>query len=328
MTPSESARPTVTVDMRPPDFFIVGQPKSGTTALYEILRGHPQIYMAEPKEPVFLASDLHEGLWAALHTRVRTLEEYLALFAGAHSGQRTGEASTVYLWSSEAARNIAELAPEARIVAVLREPASFLRSLHLQLLRTHIETEKDFVKAISYEQDRRAGGRTPRACPWPQALFYSDRVRYAEQLRRYYDLFPRENVLVLIYDDFRADNEAAVRRVLGFLGVDESVPIQASEANQTVRLRSRRLDDVVRATYLGRGPVSRGAKAAVKAATSRRLRHTLLRQTRRRVLYADPHPPEEEFMLELRRRYRGEVVALDDLLGCDLVRRWGYDRID
>lgn len=301
----------------------MGQSKSGTTALAEMLGAHPQIYMSSLKEPVFMASDMHEGLWAMVKTRPRTLEAYLALFAGARPAQLAGEASTVYLWSRTAAANIAALQPQARIVAVLREPASFLRSLHLQLLQNHIETEKDFGKAISLEQDRRRGKRIPRGCRWPQALLYSERVRYVEQLERYRAVLAPEQILVLVYDDFRADNEGTVREVLRFLDVDSEVPIEVKEANPTVRLRSRHVDELIHATTVGRGPISKG----VKAVTSRRLRHTALRM-RRHVVYGEPRPPDDRTMLELRRRFKGEVLALSEYLERDLLSLWGYEHLD
>ncbi|HEY4812407.1 MAG TPA: sulfotransferase, partial [Solirubrobacteraceae bacterium] len=144
---------------RLPDFFIVGQSKSGTTALYEILREHPQIYMPVVKEPVFLASDHHAGLWKTVPTRPRTLTDYLALFDDARPEQQAGEASSVYLWSRIAAANIAEVQPDARIIAIFREPASFLRSLHLQMLQNHVETVKDFARALELEPARREGKR-------------------------------------------------------------------------------------------------------------------------------------------------------------------------
>jgi hypothetical protein len=314
--------------MRAPDFFIIGQPKSGTTALYEILRRHPQIYMPKRKEPVYMASDLHAGLWSTVRTRPRTLEDYLALFAPARSEQRVGEASSVYLWSRTAAANIAELQPAARVIAILREPASFLRSLHLQLLQNHIETEKDFGRAISLEEVRREGKCFPRNCPFPQALLYSERVRYVEQLRRYHAVFPPEQVLVLIYDDFRRDNEGTVREVLRFLEVDDDLPIELLEANPTVRVRSKQLDDLVRVAPVAGGPVTRGVKAGVKALTSRRVRHGALRVARRRLLYAEPPPPNDTVMLELRRRFRGDVAALSEYLDRDLVSLWGYGSIE
>jgi hypothetical protein len=312
---------------RLPDFFIVGQSKSGTTALYEILREHPQIYMSVPKEPVFMASDHHQGLWAMVRTRPRTLEDYLALFADAAPEQTVGEASSVYLWSQTAAANIAALQPQARIVAILREPASFVRSLHLQMLQNHIETVKDLGKALSLEDARRRGVGVPRGCVWPQALLYSERVRYVEQLRRFGDVFRPENVLVLIYDDFRADNEGTVRRVLDFLGVDDAVPVVAREANPTVRLRARWLDDVIHGVSVGGGPVMKGVRVGIKAVTSRRLRHRALGM-RGSVVYGAPRAPDEQLMLELRGRFKGEVEALSDYLGRDLVDLWGYGSVD
>ncbi|HTA36249.1 MAG TPA: sulfotransferase, partial [Solirubrobacteraceae bacterium] len=119
-----------------PEFFIVGHPKSGTTALYEMLRSHAQIYMPELKETLFFARELHPGL-RPQDPQPDTLEQYLSLFAPARADQRAGEASPSYLRSREAAARIAAVQPDARIIAILREPASFLRSMHLELLKDH-----------------------------------------------------------------------------------------------------------------------------------------------------------------------------------------------
>jgi hypothetical protein len=314
---------------RVPDFFIVGHPKSGTTALYETLRAHPQIYMPALKEPVFLASDLLAGLTrASVRGRPRTLEQYLTLFQDAGPEQRVGEASSLYLWSRSAAANIATLEPAARVVAILREPASFLRSLHLQMLQDGGETEPDLRAALALEQARRRGERIPQSCPRPAALFYSDYLKYVEQLRRYRDVLSPEQVLVLIYDDFRAENEHTVRGVLRFLEVDDTAQISVTEANPSVRVRSKQLDDVVRTVSVGRGPVMRLVKAPVKTLTPRRVRRGALAITRRRLLHGEPPPEDAQTMLELRRRFKGEVTAISDYLERDLVSLWGYDSLD
>ncbi|MFI5003967.1 MAG: sulfotransferase family protein [Solirubrobacterales bacterium] len=313
---------------RVPDFFIVGHAKCGTTALYEMLRGHPQIYMPDLKEPAFFASDMRARFQRPSSGPLpQTLAEYLSLFAAARPEQLVGEASSSYIVSRTAAHNIAEVQPGARAIVILREPASFLRSLHLQLLQNHIETQKDFRKALALESARRQGRRIPRGSPRPQALLYSERVRYVEQLRRYRERFSPERVLVLIYDDFRRENEATVRRVLRFLGVDDTLPIATTEANPTVRVRSQQLDDLVHKVSVGRGPVSRAVKASLKTVTSSRLRRAALRATRRHVVVGEPPPPDEDFMLELRRRFRSEVEALSGYLDRDLVTLWGYDRL-
>src|SRR6478672_8871336 len=129
--------PAVTTGPRIPDFFIVGHAKSGTTALYEMLRRHPEIYMPELKEPWFFASDMRPRFQPKrAGVPPQTLDEYVALFAAAAPGQRIG--------------------------AILREPASFLRSLHLQLLQSHVENEQDLRRAISLEAARREGRNVPR----------------------------------------------------------------------------------------------------------------------------------------------------------------------
>jgi hypothetical protein len=314
--------------LRIPDFFIVGHPKSGTTALYEMLKAHPQIYMPPGKEPWFFASELHERTPPRPEGLARTLEEYAALFVDARPEQRVGEASALYLWSRTAAGAIARARPDARIVAVLREPASFLRSLHLQFLQTYIETEPDLARALALESARREGYGVSRHTYWPQTLFYSEHVRYLEQLRRYTAEFPREQLLVLIYDDFRAENEATVCRVLRFLDVDETAPIEATQANPTVRPRSQRLNEAVHAISVGRGPMSLAVKGAIKAVTPPKLRRGALEAVQRHVVYGEPSAPDEALMAKLRRRYRPEVQALSEYLDRDLIELWGYDRLD
>ena len=326
----EAARAT-----RIPDFFIVGHAKCGTSALYEMLRLHPQIFMPKLKEPWYFSRSNPQALPASERTvevtgRVpMSEEEYLALFADAKPGQRIGEGSTSYLWSPTAAAAIAAAQPSARIIAILREPAIFLRSLHLQLLTNVTESEKDFRKALALDDSRRRGREIPRYAFWPGALIYSDRVRYVEQLRRYHAVFPREQVLVLIYDDFRADNEGTVRQVLRFLDVDDSWPVQLVEARRTDRrVRSWRLNEVVEVLNHGRGPVSGALKAAVQRLTTREQRERWLYPIKRRIMYGDPGTPDDEFMTELRRRFKPEVVAASEYLQRDLVALWGYDQLD
>lgn len=312
---------------RTPDFFIVGHPKCGTTALYEMLREHPQIYMPELKEPWFLASDMRPRFQPPRSAPpLDTLEEYLALFSRAEASQRAGEASSSYLLSHTAAAAIADLSPDARVIAILREPASFLRSLHMQLLRTHVETEKDLRRALELELPRRAGKKVPRRSHRPQLLLYSDHVRYVEQLERYRAVLPAEKILVLIYDDFRRDNEATVRSVFRFLDVEESAPIAPRDANSTrQRMRSQVADEIVNMVSVGRGLPARAVKAGIKALTTDELRSGALRVTRRHVIHGKPDPADEQLMRDLRHRFNDEVVALSEYLDRDLVTLWGYD---
>lgn len=318
--------------MRVPDFFIVGSPKTGTTALYEMLRGRPQIYLPTLKEPRFLASDMQPR---AGHERgpqelgyPQTLEQYLALFADATREQRVGEASAFYLWSKTAAENIHELQPGARIIAIMREPASFLRSLHLLFVRWGVESEKDLRKAISLEAARREGNHIPRHSHRPLLLHYADHVRYVEQLQRYSARFPADRMLVLIYEDFHRDNEATVRRVLRFLEAEDDAPINVKSINVTTHtVRSQRARYLLRAMKKGQGPIARTAKGVVDALTTQRMRRAGALTVQRRLVRADAPPPDENIMAELRQRFKPEVVALSDYLERDLASLWGYDEV-
>ena len=312
---------------RLPDFFIVGHPKCGTTALYEMLRSHPEVYMPDIKEPWYFAGELRERTPPRPQGTPSNLEEYRELFVQAGPGQQIGEASPHYLWSHTAAENIAEVRPDARIIALLREPASFLRSLHLQFVEVYYEVEGDLRKALALEDERRQGNKVPRYSYWPQLLLYSEHVRYAEQVKRYHEAFGPERVLVLIYEEFRADNEGTVRQVQRFLGIDDTRPIALVEANPTVQPRSQVLNEVVHAVGVGRGPVSHALKEMIKALTPAGPRRRALYALQQNLVFGKPKPADEELMSELRIRYRREVEAAGEYLGRDLLGLWGYDSL-
>ncbi len=341
-TPSSSA---LDRGNRVPDFFIVGHAKSGTTALYEMLRRHPQIHMPA-KEPRFFAmkdirlqpggsdgperyeEDDAQGTQDVPGRRPRTLDGYRALFADARGDQLIGEATPAYLRSTLAPARIASVQPDARIIAILREPTSFLRSFHLQSVRGYNETQSDFQKAIALVEARRQGRSLPRLSRTPWDLLYTDHVRYVEQLRRYEQAFSREQMLVLIYDDFRADNEGAVRSVLRFLELDDGLPIHLVKTRPSRDVRFQRLHRLVNLRRLalqslpGAGTVSR----TVNAFTPEYMRGAV-RKRWRSVAFGEPAPPDERFIRELQLRFKPEVHALSDYLGRDLVTLWGYEHI-
>jgi sulfotransferase family protein len=281
---AERPPPRFSSGQRVPDFFIVGHAKSGTTALYEMLRRHPQIHMPDAKEPWYFSTDMRSRFQPRrAGAAPETLEEYLALFAHARPDQQ---------------------------------------------LQTHVETVKDLRKAIGLEALRAQGRRVPRRSHRPQLLQYSERVHYVEQLQRYREIFPPEQILTLIYDDFLSDNAATVRQVARLLGVEEREPVQEIRANPSVRMRSQQLDDVVHAVSVGSGPMSRAVKASAKLLTPERMRRDVLRFAQRRLVHGRPQPVDESLMIELQRRFKPEVLALSDYLGRDLVTLWGYDELD
>jgi hypothetical protein len=319
-----SSRPSSSQGQRLPNFFIVGHEKCGTTALHRMLASHPDVFMPEFKEPRFFAPEVRDHV-PRDHQRADTLEGYQALFAAAEPRQLVGEASPQYLRFPATAARIAQLQPDARIIAILREPASFLRSVHLQAVHAGRETQRELRKALALEPTRREGKKIPRGFSSPAWVLYSDCVRYRDQLRSYEKCFSRDRMLVLIYDDYRADNEGTLRRVLRFLELDPNVPIEPvrTERSRTT-VRFTRLHPISRKLRVARhrpelaGPVSR----AILSLSSRPLRVLW-----RRVAYTEAAAPDEQLMLELRRRFKPEVDALSEYLDRDLASLWHYDEL-
>ena len=326
---TQEARVARASGQRVPDFFIVGHQKCGTTALYRMLQEHPQIYMPVEKEPRFLIPELRaKERNGRKPKRPTTFSEYLSLFEPAGPDRLTGEASPQYLRYEHIPATIAELAPSAKIIALLREPADFLRSFHGQMLHNRIETDKSFQKAMELEPARRRGERLPRDCNRPSWLLYSDHIRYAEQLRWFHGCFPPEQVLVLAYEDYRRDNEAVVRQVLRFLQVDDTVPVQQVDTQPLKDVRFQPLHHLTASMQEARrnpsavGPAVRALDALVPASARERFGAQW-----RSFIYRARVAPDASFVAALRRRFEPEVQAVSEYLGRDLIGLWGYDRL-
>jgi hypothetical protein len=154
-----------------PDFFIVGAPKCGTTALNDYLAEHPDIFVAR-KEMHFFGADLNFGPHFQLYRHYP--KDYRAAFAAWNGQSRAGEASVWYLFSEKAAAEIIAYNPDARIIIMLREPTSLLHSLYSQFVADGNEHLPTFKEALAAEADRRAGRRITRQTYLAQALVYRE----------------------------------------------------------------------------------------------------------------------------------------------------------
>ena len=197
-----------------PDFLIIGAQKAGTTALYAYLREHPQITGPSWKEVSFF--DRHYGRGEAWYRGnfPNTLRA---------RGGLVGEASPSYLFHPLAPERDAGLVPEAKLVALVRNPVdrAFSHYQHEVALGREPRSFEDALVA----EDERLRGEEDRIVADP-AYFshawwnytYRARGRYAEQLERWLAVFPREQLLVMPSEELLAEPEQAHGRVLGFLG--------------------------------------------------------------------------------------------------------------
>lgn len=323
--PASRAPREASLGMNRPSLFIVGHSKSGTTALARFLGAHPSVFMSTPKEPNFFARDFTAGVTEGSFTE-RSEASYLALFEEARPDQVAGEASASYLYSRVAAEEIARFNPDAKIIIMLREPVSFLQSYHLQKLKNppaDAEDIWDFEQALAAEEDRKHGRRLPPRCQVPQLLYYSERVRYAEQVARYLAHFPRENVLVIVYDDFERDNRRVFREVLSFVGVDPSFEPEFRTYNRGALVRDKRLQSLVGEVAHGRGAfalIHRPVTWLLPAGVRKRL----VRSVYERVVFREKPALSPELVARLKARFRPEVVRISELLGRDLIQLWRY----
>lgn len=209
-----------------PNFFIIGAPKSGTTSLYRYLSQHPDVFMSVSKEPCFLAPDFKSPNYP------QTEAEYLRCFEGYKGEFRIGEATTTYLYSGLAAREIHRYSPDAKIIAMLRNPAEMVVSLHSQRMKEGNENIGRLKEALEAESDRRKGERLPKNFQYPKEyLLYRDFGMYAKQLKRYFLEFGRDNVHVIIFNDFIGDTKREFGKVCEFLNIPNDYNIDFTIEN-------------------------------------------------------------------------------------------------
>lgn len=294
---------------RRPEFFIVGAPKAGTTAMYSYLRAHPDLFLPERKELRYFGRDLE-----VRDRRQLTEEEYFEHFRDARPHQKVGTAYVWYLFSERAASEIASFAPDARIIAMVRNPVDMLHALHGEHLANGNEDIRDFTAALDAEADRRAGRRIPPHAHLPQGLWYSRVPRYVEQLGRYVDAFGRDRVHVVVFDDMAIDAGRVYAEILRFLEVDDTFrPPSFDVVNASRRTRSERLRH-----FLARPPElpRRIIRHTVPAGLRRRW-YERAKQLNVESRPREPMPPATRE--RLRREFHDEVVRLSDFLGRDLT---------
>lgn len=200
--------------MKEPGFFLIGAPKSGTTAIATYLAEHPNIRITVPKEPHFFCTDMPNYRW------VRQWDQYLKLFASAAPGEVCGEASVWYMYSSEAIHHIRAAYPQAKLIAVLRRPDEMVYSLYRHLRFGLQEDQSDFRRAWELEAQRRMGRAVPRWCRDRNTLYYRSVARYGEQLSRVVGIFPREQMEIVFYEDLASKPDVVYRRLLDFLELE------------------------------------------------------------------------------------------------------------
>lgn len=296
------------------------------------LSRHPEIN-SKKKEPHYFGSDLHlPGLQGK-----RTLENYLSQIGRAKPGQITGEASVWYLYSKKAAEEIYSHNPDTKIIIMLREPSSMMYSLYnmfvwlRDLVPFGVLYEKaGGIKQLSFEealatQDTRmrqvhanAGSTARQESDRLFRVFHTDAARYSEQVKRYLDVFPREQIHIILMDDFKANTAQVYRDTLAFLGVDPTFTTSFEVINSSRKIKSLTLHWLMSQHHAL--PTTR---SVIKALVPRPLRRKLFRKVFHTNVTRQKHPPmNPETRAWLQEHFRDDVQRLATLIDRDLMSLW------
>jgi len=232
-----------------PNLFIVGAPKCGTTFLYHYLKMHPEIYFPNFKEPHFFGSDLKRKHSAYNLNK----NEYKNLFE--IDKKIIGEASTLYIFSKNAAKEIYDFNPNAKIIIMLRDLVDLVHSMHSQFLFSGDEIIEDFEQALDLEKNRINGKNIPNQTTVDNKLFYTSNIMSLPQnINSFIDYFSRKNIKFIFLDEIKNNPEKVYKQTLDFLDVslDKHI-IDFKVINKNKAYKSKFIRDFIKkySIYLG-----------------------------------------------------------------------------
>jgi len=301
---------------RIPDFFVIGAPRCGTTAISKYLSKNPHICFSRPKEPHFFSIMMQEKPDADID------KDYLELFFPhcSKTYQALGEGSVSYLYYPRAIERIQQLNPQARFIVMVRNPIDMIHSYHARLLAILDEDVEDFATAWCLQEARARGEQLPAHCRTPYLLQYAEIGRIGKHVEQLFQTAGREHCHVVLFDDFVSDTLASYRQVLDFIGVDydgrtEFPPAEVSKFYRFRWLHLLLKRPPMRVVKYTLNIEQRARRKGRKKSRVKRIRKWLLEKNT--VVRKRP-PPEESMRNLMRETFAGDIEKLGRLLDRDL----------
>ena len=276
------------------------------------LREHSDVFVSTIKEPFYWAVDMPRMRHS---TGIDTEQKYLSLFRDATQQHLAiGEASTLYLYSSEAIERAVEWHQEMKFVFMLRRPAEIAHAYHMQMRFHEFEDVESFSDAWDLREIRARGeGSVPPRCEEPKLLCYDSVASIGTQLKRAKNLIPDENMLVVLFDDFVQDTGASYREICEFLGVPDNGRVDFTQENAAMKARNRYLTRALRSRVVRSSTDFLKRHIGGKAySTMRSAKHSMMfRRSEREKLSTD-------FNEHLHLFFTSEVELVEQILGRNL----------
>ena len=299
---------TTVRDERLPTFLVIGASKTGTTSLHHYLSQHPDIYMSPEKEPGFFLFEGKPAVDRRLRDRpfVSSLTDYQCLFKGAQQSQRCGECSTYYLdlATPDVVARIRALIPDVRLIAIFRQPVDHAYSRYISLRRDGQLGDIGFAELMQHDL------RNFDDLDYAKSSYRFVSKSYAKRLKLFVEAFPREQMMLSLYDDYHHDQYGFLGRSFAFLGVDPDFsPDMSDHYNLSGLHRSASV------AYLLNRP--NPVRLLARQVLPEPLRHAGRRwlQVRNRC---EAPTLDADLRATLTRQLGAEIDALEDLLDRDL----------
>jgi len=291
-----------------PNFLIIGAAKAGTTSLYHYLNQHPQIFMSPVKEPYFFSfvgetpNFQGPGAESVVNEAITDIEKYKKLFENSISEIAIGESSASYLYIPKTAKFIHRYIPNIKMIAILRNPIDRAYSHFSMFVSEGREHISNFEKAILEEKKR-------LEMNWGWSWQYTSVGLYYNQLKRFYNIFNKNQILIILYEDFRNNTIDIVRDIFAYLNVDEKFnPTLSVKYNVTLLPKNRSIHSFVKGDSK--------TKKIIKAVTPNNWRGRIYKS----LNYGPPNKLSIETRRRLRPLFQEDIIKLQDLIGRDLTR--------
>lgn len=296
-----------------PNFLVFGVQKAGTTSIYNYLSEHPQVYMSPRKETEFMGAEpLSEEAYEALsetekktrggRKKILRLQDYRALFDGATDEIAIGEVSPNYLFlHKRAVPRIQQYVPDAKLIAVLRNPAERAYSDYLMHIREMVGNQKPLAEQI--RTNAQSSYTLLKGC-------------YSEGIKHFLDVFGLEQVRIFLYDDLKRDSDRFMRELYSFIGVDSDFSANTQKKQQTAQIpKNQTVNRLLRTKNPLRSAVGTVMRTVMTEERRQKLRSHLI-AANSQSKEALPLSKEDRALLEA--YYREDILRLQDLIDKDL----------
>lgn len=293
------------------NFFIVGAAKSGTTSLFHYLPQHPQIFFPKNiKEPAYFSYEFLNFPMKRDHISkltlqnwwgVSTLEQYEAIYNEAKDEKILGDASIEYLMLPQCAKKIKAYNPEAKIFICLRDPAERAYSHYMQNIRDNFET-LSFAEAVSEEVEKQR-----KLDNFAYRYWYKEMGNYANQVKTYLDVFGKENVMVILYEDLLQNEEDILAKICSFLKIDSYTFETGSNFNLSGRVKNRSMYNLTNRENI--------LKKILRPIIPTQLRHKIAHNLNKKNIVKEKMNPEARTMLKA--YFKEDIQALEKIIDRD-----------